>query len=65
MGGMHLHPLNYALGLAKAAEESGVKIFEDSRVTIYSNGSHALLRRTKERSKSIMLFWLVMAIWIT
>lgn len=29
----HLHPLNYALGLAKAAEEAGVKFFEQSRVT--------------------------------
>jgi len=32
-GGGHLHPLNYCLGLARAAEDAGVRIFEDSRVT--------------------------------
>ena len=26
----HVHPLNYALGLARAAEEAGVRIFEDT-----------------------------------
>jgi glycine/D-amino acid oxidase-like deaminating enzyme len=29
--GFHIHPLNYALGLAAAAEEAGAKIFEDTR----------------------------------
>ena len=28
----HLHPLNYALGLAKAARDAGVQIYENSRV---------------------------------
>ena len=28
VGGMHLHPLNYALGLADAAERQGVEIYE-------------------------------------
>lgn len=32
-GGAHLHPLNYALGLARAAKAAGVRIFEQSRVT--------------------------------
>ena len=32
MGGGHLHPLNYARGLAAAAEEAGAQIFEHSRV---------------------------------
>ena len=36
MGGMHLHPLNFMLGLAKAAREAGVKIFEQSRVIKYT-----------------------------
>jgi len=36
-GSMHLHPLNYALGLAKAAKKSGVQICENSRVTSYTN----------------------------
>ena len=30
MGAAHLHPLNYALGLAKAAAAAGVRIFETS-----------------------------------
>ena len=30
MGAAHLHPLNYALGLARAAEKAGVRIFETS-----------------------------------
>ena len=34
----HLHPLNYALGLAKAAVEAGATIYEDSRVTDYKGG---------------------------
>ena len=32
-GSGHLHPLNYALGLAAAAEAAGATIHEDSRVT--------------------------------
>ncbi|MFO1056890.1 MAG: FAD-binding oxidoreductase [Dongiaceae bacterium] len=31
-GGGHLHPLNYALGLARAAREAGVALHEGSRV---------------------------------
>jgi gamma-glutamylputrescine oxidase len=34
----HLHPLNYALGLAQAASKSGVQIFEGSRVKRYQQG---------------------------
>ena len=30
-GSGHLHPLNYTLGLAAAAQAAGVSIFEDSR----------------------------------
>ena len=37
-GGRHLHPLNYALGLARTATESGAQIFEHSRVTHYRSG---------------------------
>ena len=29
--GGHLHPLNYALGLARAAKDAGVRIFENTR----------------------------------
>lgn len=31
-----IHPLNYALGIARAAEVAGVRIFENSRVTAYT-----------------------------
>ncbi|HAZ80943.1 MAG TPA: FAD-dependent oxidoreductase [Porticoccaceae bacterium] len=31
----HLHPLNFALGLADAALKAGVRIYENSRVTSY------------------------------
>jgi gamma-glutamylputrescine oxidase len=31
----HLHPLNYTLGVARAAESLGVRIFEDSRALTY------------------------------
>ncbi|MEO9529807.1 FAD-binding oxidoreductase [Roseibium sp.] len=33
MGAGHLHPLNYALGLGRAAEAAGAGLFEDTRVT--------------------------------
>jgi gamma-glutamylputrescine oxidase len=33
MGGGHIHPLRYALGLARACLAKGVRIFETSRVT--------------------------------
>jgi len=39
MGGGHLHPLNYALGLARAAKAAGVRIFENSRVTGIDKGT--------------------------
>lgn len=32
-GGGHLHPLNFALGLAGAAEAAGARLYETSRVT--------------------------------
>jgi gamma-glutamylputrescine oxidase len=38
-GGGHLHPLNYCLGLAAAAEGAGARLFEDSRVTRLDRGA--------------------------
>lgn len=35
----HLHPLNFALGLARAAESAGVKIYEGTRATALSDAS--------------------------
>ena len=39
-----LHPLNYALGLARAARDAGVRIFENSRVTDYTRTDPATIR---------------------
>ena len=36
--GGHFHPLNYALGLARAALDEGVVVFENSRVTAITGG---------------------------
>ena len=33
MGAGHLHPLNFALGLGRAAEAAGARIFEETKVT--------------------------------
>jgi gamma-glutamylputrescine oxidase len=43
-GAMHLHPLDYALGLARACEEAGVRIFEQSRVLDYTHSEPARVR---------------------
>jgi gamma-glutamylputrescine oxidase len=39
----HLHPLNYALGLARAAVAAGGRIFERSRVTRIDEGARPLV----------------------
>ncbi len=40
---MTLHPLNYTLGLARAAAEAGVRIYEGSRVRSYSKTDPAIV----------------------
>lgn len=40
----HLHPLNYTLGLARAARAAGVRIFEQSKVTALVRGDKPLFR---------------------
>jgi gamma-glutamylputrescine oxidase len=40
-GAGHLHPLNYALGLARAAEAAGARLHEASRATRIESGSGA------------------------
>lgn len=42
-GAAHLHPLNYALGLARAAEQAGARIFEASPVTAIARGAGIIL----------------------
>lgn len=43
-GAAHLHPLKYALGLAQAARDAGVQIFERSEVHHLAHGSPATVR---------------------
>jgi gamma-glutamylputrescine oxidase len=45
-GGGHLHPLNYALGLANAARAAGVGVYENSRV-IEINAEAGVVARTE------------------
>ena len=42
-GAGHFHPLNYAIGLARALKEEGGLIFENSRVTEIRQGARALV----------------------
>jgi gamma-glutamylputrescine oxidase len=44
MGAGHLHPLNYALGLARAAEQAGAEICEASRVEAIEEGAPVRVR---------------------
>ncbi len=44
MGAAHLHPLNYALGLARAAADAGVRIHEGSAVHGIDTGTPATVR---------------------
>ncbi len=39
-----IHPLNYALGIARAAEDAGVRIFGDSRVLGYTQEDPAVVQ---------------------
>jgi gamma-glutamylputrescine oxidase len=39
----HLHPLNYTLGLARAAQSLGVRIFESSKVVKLTRGAQPVL----------------------
>ncbi len=43
-GAAHLHPLNYALGLAKAAHSVGARVFEGTEVLAIDEGDPALVR---------------------
>src|SRR5919108_3005 len=42
-GGGHLHPLNYNLGLARAALEAGARVFEGSRVERIAFGANPIV----------------------
>jgi gamma-glutamylputrescine oxidase len=42
--GGHMHPLNYTLGLARAASAAGVRLFENSVATALENGRRVRVR---------------------
>ncbi|WP_296991740.1 NAD(P)/FAD-dependent oxidoreductase [Thalassospira sp. UBA1131] len=48
MGAGHLHPLNFALGLADAARNAGARIFEGAVVTSYENQAGKVTLKTKD-----------------
>ena len=57
-GAGHLHPLNYALGLARAADEAGTQLFENSRakrIQRVSNGSDVYLENGKVHARYVVL----------
>jgi gamma-glutamylputrescine oxidase len=58
MGCKHLHPLQYARGLAKAASELGASIFENSQVTSYTEGSEV---RVKTEQGEVRARYLIVA----
>ena len=52
-----LHPLNYVLGLARAASEAGVRIYEDSRVRWYTRKDPS---KVKTRHGSVQASFVVL-----
>jgi len=54
----HLHPLNYTLGLAAAAERAGARIFEGTRALDFANTASGATIRTsggQVRARSVVL----------
>ncbi|EEB77452.1 FAD dependent oxidoreductase, putative [marine gamma proteobacterium HTCC2148] len=51
-GSRHLHPLNYALGLAKAADTLGAQLYEGSRVLSYTEGHQVCVKTDSGTVKS-------------
>jgi gamma-glutamylputrescine oxidase len=54
-GARHLHPLNYALGLAAAASELGAQIHEGSRALGYTEGDRVRVRTDRGQVESRFL----------
>ena len=48
--GGHFHPLNYVIGLAKAAETAGVRIQENDRVCVLDRGGNSPAELVTERT---------------
>ena len=51
-GARHLHPLNYALGLARAAAELGATLHEGSRVLSYTEGDKVSVKTDRGEVKA-------------
>jgi len=51
MGAGHLHPLNFALGLADAARAAGARIFEGAVVTSYENQAGKVTVKTNDSGR--------------
>ena len=53
----HLHPLNYTLGLARAAAEAGVRLHERTAVTALVHGANPVLRTAggEVRARQVLL----------
>lgn len=49
MSAAHLHPLAYVLGLARAAEKAGVRIFENSKVHGLQKGARNVVQTDRGR----------------
>lgn len=52
MGGAHLHPLAYALGLARAAQAAGAVLHEGSRVRRIAEGEPATVETDRARIRA-------------
>ena len=52
LGARHLHPLKYARGLARAASELGVTIFEQSKVIKWGGGEKVVIETDKGSVKA-------------
>jgi gamma-glutamylputrescine oxidase len=57
-GARHLHPLNFALGMTKAAKDLGAQVYENSRVLSYSEGDQV---RVKTDQGEVRARFLVLA----
>lgn len=53
----HLHPLAYALGLARAAQAAGARVCEQSRVTKVDDGSRAIVVTDQARITAEHVLW--------
>ena len=54
-GARHLHPLNYALGLAGAADKLGAQLHEGSRVTAYTEADGVTVKTDQGEVKASFL----------